>query len=86
MTAIGKAMQTIVAAKNVLECLVFAEMDRVARKYKLSGISMLHTGTIYKKGDREVPCVAIDRLESLLLTHVHCGGFEALWTPEKGWQ
>jgi hypothetical protein len=72
-------------AQARLEKAILARMDVIARQMHLDEIVITHLGNGYKRGDGEVVSKQLDELDDLYCDHVHPGGFEACWTPEKGW-
>lgn len=88
---ITKELQRRVAAvqrtQEALEKAILARMDVVARRLGLSEIVVGIYGTSYlcNDGDEEMESEALDEVEQLYLDHIHSGGFQGVWTPEKGW-
>jgi hypothetical protein len=72
-------------AQAALEKAIFDRMDVLARRMHLEQIVITHLGNAYHRGDGEVASKQLDELDDLYGDHVHAGGFEACWTPEKGW-
>lgn len=91
MTKTLKALQKKVEmAKDQLEKAIFAEMDRVARKYKLSKMEFLAYGTHLYRNDKKIDDVDVQTeivdLERLYMDFVHDAGFGAIWKSDEGWE
>ena len=71
--------------QEALEKAIFDRMDEVARNVGLTEIVITAYGNSYKRGYKEVSNKGLDELDDLYCEHIHAGGFEALWTSEKGW-
>jgi hypothetical protein len=72
-------------AQAALDKAIFDRMDVLARRMHLEQIVITHLGNAYRRGGEEVECAQLDELDELYIDNVHAGGFEACWTPEKGW-
>jgi hypothetical protein len=72
-------------AQVALEKAILDRMDTIARQMHLDKIIITHLGNAYKRGGTSVKSKQLDELDDLYGDHVHAGGFEAVWTPEKGW-
>lgn len=71
-------------AKDAVLQAVMAEMDKAARRLKITKMDVVGTTTLYR-GKREVENREIAAIESLYL-EVHPGGFMGFWTAKGGWE
>lgn len=71
--------------RDALERAILDRMDEVARNAKLDDVGIMHCGNVYRRKGKEVSNQGLDELDDLYCEHIHPQGFEALWTPEKGW-
>lgn len=85
MRTIQRKLKALEKAKDEILQAIMDKMEAVARRRNLDEVSILPYGNIYYRRGKEVPCKEIDRLDGLYLDYVHSGGFEALWSKEKGW-
>lgn len=80
--------QLVDAVDNAQEALsvhIYAEMDAITRKLQLTEMIFTHFNNHYEVGGDSVDSEELDDLEELFRRWVWDGGFEASWTPEKGW-
>ena len=85
MTTIEQKTAAVIQAKQELEKAIFAEIDTIARRHRLTAITV-GLGTTLRRGKQEVDDIPeITDLETLYCEHVHDGGFQALWSAAKGW-
>lgn len=85
-----KQIGRIVDAKNKLGKDILEEIDFIARQYGFDEITFTHMGDVYRKNGEvidefEYTCLAINDLVDAYVTFVHNGGFEGVWTKQKGW-
>lgn len=84
--AIRALIQRKKAIEGQLESAILDEMERVAKRKKLTRVAFLTFRNIYWRGTgNEVAVPELDKLEKLYCTVIHSGGLQALWTSEKGW-
>ena len=74
----------IQSAKDALSRAIFAEMDTVARRHHLDSMCFGLGTTLIRKGE-EIQLKQIEKLDDVYSDYVNDGGFQALWTPDKGW-
>jgi hypothetical protein len=85
MTELCRAKVELLRARNALEKAIFAEMDKYARKHGIDCMTLIPDPMCQKNGeDIETP-YRINKLNDMLIDFVHPGGFQSLWSPEKGW-
>ena len=73
--------------KDDLEKIVFDKIDKIARQRNYDRMTFTHYGSSFERNGKEYDLQdnTINKIEDIYLEHVHRGGFEALWTKERGW-
>ena len=72
-------------AEAVLERAILDRMDVIARRMNLDEIIITRCGNECRRGSKIVESRQINELDVLYCDNIHEGEFEAVWTPEKGW-
>lgn len=87
--AIRKKIEVLDKLKNDLEEMIFDKIEKVARQRNYDRMTFTHYGTSFERDGKEYDLFntnnPINKLEDIYTEHVHHGGFEALWSKEKGW-
>jgi hypothetical protein len=73
------------AARDRLEENVFRRMEKIARRMNLDEMLFCMYGNRYLRGDKEVQSKQLDELDDFYCDNIHEGGFQGVWTKEKGW-
>lgn len=82
---IKQLIANIESAQEELENAILDKMDQIARRLGLTEMCVSSNFNSWICEDKEIDSEQLCRLEGLYREYVNYAGFEAIWSPERGW-
>lgn len=86
MSKIKELIEDLERARDALDDAILDQMAEIAKQTGLTKMIVTPYGNSWYRDEEEVESKGLDKLDELYCDHVHAGGFQAIWTPEEGWQ